>query len=481
MPPVWAFIMNFKPVYRVFFAGLFSLLVACSDTEDETTLVDLHIIASQDVIAINFPTDTTETTLSINSEYYFTVQGLKSNGVDLVTITRDIEWSLSDGAASTIDRQGRFSAGEIAESVTLTAKFGFLSASIDIRVSSAKFDRVIELNEQAFGINMCQSQALNPLGSYVDENGDEEIRPVDNVIINDIEWTVVNKEDESASQRAYIETSNNQPALYTLAAGDIIIRATATSLVSDSAITVDFDQTVSGGLNSIKLCPAGEDINNCEVTSASIEKDQVLSLIAAGNFQAADGSSFNENITRNSQWGMSNAESASIAFSTDRQQLEVMGEIDEKSTTTVSVACGKIEQSLDGIELSQGVTLNIPLSCDSSTTCSSSSVEINIDELSVLSFVVTANDISLTHDKSVYLGSYPEEISLVVKADLSNGSQPDITDDDSLAYSILPIDGQLDVIEKTGTPGVFTVLDTGTAKIQLHFRGESFIAVIEVP
>ena len=81
------------------------------------------------------------------------------------------------------------------------------------------------------------------------------------------------------------------------------------------------------------------------MTDPRVEKDKVLSLISVGNYQALDGSNFNENITSISKWGVDNV-NASITFPADRQQLDVTGLIEETSAT-VSVACGDVEQTID--------------------------------------------------------------------------------------------------------------------------------------
>ena len=460
---------------------MFSFITACSDEANENDLVDLHVVANQDVISINIPLELNETTLSINSEFSFTLQGLKSNGIDLVTISNDIEWSLSDGAVSAIDQQGLLQAGAIAEEVTITAKFGIFTESIDIRISAAKFDRVDQLHDSVFSINMCQSQELQPVGRYVDDNGDEEIRAVDSTTLKNINWTILNQEDRSPSKRAYIEfSSDNRTILHTLSAGDIIVQATTPSLIISSDVTVEFDQEVSNNLNTVKLCLADNtDINSCSVTSPSVEQDKALSFVSIANYQAADGSNFYQNITRNSQWGISNISDATIDFTTDRQQLEVTG-VTEDTTPDLSVACGAIQQSLDAIDITAGVTLDTTVSCG--VACVESSVNIGINKLAVLSFEVTANDILLTDDESVTLTSQPVELDLIVKVNLSNGDLTPITDDEGLSYIIIPIDGQFDSIEdKADSLGVFTVLGAGTAKILLTYRTVSFTVIVEIP
>lgn len=473
--------MNFKIISRICGYALFVFLFACIDADDETNLINLHTTASQDIISISFPADT-ETTLSINSQFDFNLQGLKSNGVDLLPITNDIQWSLSDGAISSIDQSGLFSASATAEIITLTAQFGIFSESIGIKVSDAKFDQVIELDENIFTIDMCRSQAFKPIGRYVDAIGNVEDHLVDSITINTIEWIIREQSDNSLSQRAHIETLNNQPTLHTLAEGNFIIQARAFSPLSNSTVTsVDFNQPIDNNLNSIKLCDSSDtDLINCNVpTDISVEKDRKISLIAVANYQASDGSNFNENISKNSKWGVNSPLNASIAFPTDRQRLEVTGLIEE-TTATVSVACGDIDQAIDAIDIKNGVVLDTAVSCSSSTTCSETSKLINIEPLSVSSLEVSANDTKLESDITETLSTRPDEITLITTALFSNNTEENVTADSDLTYTVNV--GRTTVIEqKLNSPGVYTVLASGAVEIKIEFRREIFYVLIEIP
>ncbi len=477
--------MNFEPLYKIFLTGFVFTLLSCSDPDNETNLVNLNAMASLDLVSIDFP-EHTETTVSVNSVADFSIEGIKSNGVDKITITDDIDWSLSVGAASSIDQQGRLSAAVNDELITLTATFGYLSASKEIQVSSAKFDRVVRLELQDTEnsvINMCQSKTIQPFAHY---EGEVEDRTVDSNTIKTIEWTATNEEGiTSEAQRAYIEKLDSQATLHTRAAGNIVIHAAAYSQVTEENLTEDFTQAISSADSvddhGIKICLSSDtNLSSCGVSSVNVEQDAVISLMAVGKYKYADGTDFYENISRNSQWGISNPDNASIEFSSDRQQLDVTGAIEEYRAT-VYAACGNIDQTI--VDITQGVILDSELSCvnSSETECLDTSVIVNIDKLSVLSFEVSANDIALTDNVSQLLESKPDEISLIVNANLSNDTQRDITQDDTLDFFIIdPVD-QPAVIEQTSINWVFTVIGSGTAKIQLVYRGEEFIAVIEVP
>ena len=247
--------MFFKKNIFLIISVLFIFLSACSDSENEINLVELHTLANQDIVSINFPVDQNENILSISSEFDFVLQGVKSNNTDTTIITNDVSWSLSDNSLSTIDQTGHFSAGNTAEVITLTAKLGPLVETYDIKVSDAQFDEVIQHNEQNLNINMCLSENINPVARYIDSNGIEEIRLVDSNTINTITWLIRNQEDNSTSQRAHITTVNNQATLNTLATGNIIIQAKAFSAYSGTEkISADFNQNISNSLNSIKVC-----------------------------------------------------------------------------------------------------------------------------------------------------------------------------------------------------------------------------------
>lgn len=472
--------MLFKLPFRLLLICVSLLLLSCSDEAEEQDLVDLHITASEDVISIEIPLALNETVLSINSEFNFTVQGLKSNGVDMVTLTDHVEWSLTSGAASSIDQHGLFLASGSAEDITLTAKFGLLVTTVAIRVSEARFDKVVQLNDEAFSLNICQSQILNPIGRYVDDNGTEEIRVVDSVTMQNIVW-LVNETDGSKSNKAYIELNvENQAILRSLAAGDLVIQAKALSQVSNSELTESFDQTVDNAMNSIKLCLNDDvDLAACTLSEATVQQGETIALKSVANYQASDGTNYNENVTHNSQWGVDNIENASIAFSSSRQRLDVSG-VTGNTSANLSVACGEIQQSLDNVDITKGVTLDEAVSCASN--CIGSVAKINVTALDVVSFEVTVNETDVTNNVSLLLDSQPEEITLEVQVNLSSGELETITEDINLTYVILAVEGQQDIIEeKTGSANVFTVLGAGIAKVLLTYRGETFTVVIEVP
>ena len=458
------------------------LLAACGDADKERRLVDLFTTASQDVVSIEFPASI-ETVVSSGSEVVLQVEGLRPNGIDRITVSGGVEWSLSPGAVSSIEQSGRFSAGAVAETVTVTARLGVLSTAIDLRVSTALFDRVVQLNDTAFAIDMCRGRNLTPIGRYVDDQGNEEIRAVDSSIMGGILWSVENAEDGSPSQRAWIETGGGQVRLHTLAAGDLRIFATALSRFQGVDVTSDpFNQAVDSGLNSIKLCNAGDtDLNACSVTITSVEGDRSIGLIAVGNYPAGAGASVNENITATVKWGTSNPAATSNVLTVDLRQLDVTGDI-ETTSTTLSAACGNIEQSLAGVDVTDGVVLDVAVSCGTNPACLAASATVSVERLSVESLEVSANGINLTDDTAVTLDSRPADITLAVTANYVNATQAVITTDPELFYDIVPIDGQADVIEaQSGNAGSFNVLGAGTARIRLVYRGQSFIAEIEIP
>lgn len=454
----------------------------CSDTEREDELVDLFTTADLDLIAIEFPSEI-ETVVSAGSTVAFSINGTKSNGSDVISLTRKAEWSLSAGSLSRIDQYGRLSAATRAETVTITARVGVLETSIDVRVSTAEFDQVIALDDSMSDLDMCRVRTLNPVGRYVDDEDNEEIRSVDNLIIGTISWDVLNADDRNPSQRAYIDTNSTQPRLHALEVGDLLIRATAPSVYQGVDVTSsDLAQTISNNLNSMKLCLAGtSDLNNCSLTSTSVEQGQTTGVIAVGLYQDSVNSVSSENISRRVKWSSSNLTAANLILSSDYSSLRITGSQADTSTT-LSAACGGIEQSLNGIDITEGMILAETVSCSGNEDCAVTAARINIDDLSVDSFEVSVNDIEVTSNSALLLDSRPDELDIEVVAIFSDNSRLNITEDSGLVYEILPITDQDEVIEEeSDSPGVYNVIGVGTARVQLDYRGETFIVRVEVP
>ena len=470
--------MSFKSICGLFISSLLLLLTACSDAEKEKKLVELFTAASLDLIAINFPVDKTEDIISIDTFFDYKIEGLKSNGVDTIAVNDHIVWSLSDGAISTINQNGRFETGSVAEVVTITAKVGHLSATLDVSVSAAKFDQVVMLNSTPVIINMCQAQQIKPIGSYLNDDGTEEIRPVDNTIINTITWIIRNQEDDTPSQRAFIKTVNSQASLQALETGDVIIQAEALSVSSGNIVTsADFAQTLDNNLNSLKLCLKSEtDLAACSFNTADLVLDTVVSLQAVGNYQATDGTTFNQNISAYSKWGIGDNSIATIAFSSDRQQLNVTGKT-SGFTTDVSVACGNVEQAISEIE--NGVVLDEPVTCAiGNLNCLSDTAAIKVVDKTVTSLSVTANGANLVDNSALILASRPAVITLNVTANYSDGSSEDVTADSGTTYINNSITVIIGIVNQ---PGEYTVLASGDAEIQITFQGETFTARITIP
>jgi len=472
--------MSFKTVTGIFICSGLLFLAACSDADKETKLVDLFTAASLDLIAISFSTDETQDIISIDTFFDYKIEGLNSNGVDRVTVNNHIVWSLSDGANSTINQSGRLETGAVAEMVTITAKVGNLSTTLDVNVSAAKFDQVIMLNSTPVIINMCQSQQIHPIGSYLNDDGSEEIRPVDNTIINSITWLIKNQEDNAPSQRAFINTVDSQPILQAVETGNVIIQAEALSKSSGNIITsASFNQTLDNNLNSLKLCLKSEtNLTACSFNNTDMVKDTVVSLQAVGNYQATDGTSFNQNISANSKWGVDDNSVASIAFSTDHQHINITG-ISSNNSTEISVACGDVEQIISDDDIKNGVVLDTLVTCASgSLSCLSDSVTVNVVDVTVISLSVTANGTSLSDNSAFILATRPSEITFIISANFSDDSSDDVTTDTDTSYSnqsISIISGILN------NPGEYTVLSSGEAEVEITFRDGAFTAKLTIP
>ncbi len=457
---------------------LIMLMTACSDESRETNLVDLHTLADQNISSINFPANS-ETVFSTSSSTTFVLQGLKSNG-EQVTIPDNVEWSLSAGAVSTIDNNGLFSAATVAENITVNAKFGPLVESLSLVVSDAKFDRVVQLHQTTFTIDMCRIQNLIPIGLYIGQNGaPNEERPVDNTIIKTIDWSIVDQGTILVSKRAFIETQNNQAVLNTLGAGDIVIQATALSVETGVSVTsVDFAQTINAGLTDIRLCNSTDtDLANCDVTQANLEENNVLPLVSIGTYQTTNGSDESVNISKNSKWGVSNNTEASLVFADDHQSIDVTGLVAD-SNPVVTVACGDIVQPVLDVDVSQGVILTQSVSCNGNPNCLLANATVNVTPLEVTSLSVSANSVDLITNQTLNLTVRPNEITLQVIGTFSNNTSSDVTANPSVAYRILQ---GTTVINSAGTPGVYTVLGAGLAEIEIDLGTEQFNAIINIP
>jgi len=476
--------MNSRLLYGFFIYGMLLLSSACSDADKEKELADLFTTASKDLVAINFPSATTEDLISIDTFVDYKIEGVRSNGIDIVPVNDDIIWSLSDGAVSTIDQSGRLSSGSVAEVVTVTARLGILSATQDVTVSAAKFDRVIKLNDTPVLANMCQAKQIKPIGSYLNDDGSEEIRPVDNTTINTITWLIRNQEDTSPSpvpsQRAVIETQNSLVELRALETGNVIIQAQARSSSSGNIVTsVDFNQTLDHNLNSLKLCLKAEtDLAVCVLSSVDILENEVVSVMAVGNYQAADGSNYNQNISAYSKWGTDSTSNATITFSADRQQLNVKGNT-AGTTANISAACGNIEQTVSDSAIKNGVMLDIPVTCASGNiNCLRSIAAVNIKNKTLTSLTVKADGVALVDGTALVLTSRPPTIALKVTANYSDNTTLDVTADANIIYSNRSL---LVVVAISGSPGEYAVLTAGDVEIQIVFQSQAFIARITIP
>lgn len=386
--------------------------------------------------------------------------------------------------SSTIDQSGRLSSGSVAEVVTVIARLGILSATQDVTVSAAKFDRVIKLNDMPVLVNMCQAKQIKPIGSYLNDDGSEEIRPVDNTTINTITWLIRNQEDTSpspaSSQRAIIETQNSLVELRALETGNVVIQAQARSLSSGNIVTsVDFNQTLGHNLNSLKLCLKDEtDLATCVLSNVDIIDDAVVSVMAVANYQAENGSTYNQNISAYSKWGTDSTSNATITFSADRQQLNVKGNT-AGTSANISAACGNIEQTVSDSAIKNGVVLDIPVTCASGNiNCLRSVAAVNIKSKTLTSLTVKADGVALVDGTALVLASRPQKIVLKVTANYSDNTALDVTADANIIYNNRSL---LVVVAISGSAGENAVLAAGNADIQIVLQSQVFIVKITIP
>jgi len=317
------------------------------------------------------------------------------------------------------------------------------------------------------------------VGKYINEDRTEETRPVDNNVINTIEWIITKQEDGTPTQRAFIKTENNVVKLQALETGGVIINARAVSLDSGNLVTsIDFNQTLDHNLNSLKFCLKSEtDLSACTLGSTGLILNNIVSIMAVANYQASNGSNFNENVSAYAKWGIDNTSNASIAFSTDRQQIDITGNL-ANTSVNISAACGNIEQTvLDG-QIASGVVLSESVSCASGNlNCLLSVANMAISAETLVSLSVSANETNLVDNQALALATKPLRIALLVTANFSNSSSRDITEDVAVTYT----NRTTSVISERVTPGDYNVLTSGDAEVQITYQGETFTALITIP
>ncbi|MBE9567201.1 MAG: hypothetical protein IMF14_00800, partial [Proteobacteria bacterium] len=213
--------------------------------------------------------------------------------------------------------------------------------------------------------------------------------------------------------------------------------------------------------------------------SADVTENGVVSIIAVGNYQASDGTNYNQNISAYSKWGIDFSSFASIAFSADRQWLDVTG----KTTNTianVTSACGNIIETISDSDIIDGVVLGFSVTClAGDVNCLRANTAINVTETTVTSLDVTANGFTLEDNVAfVFFSSSPLTIVLNVTANYSDGTSEDVTTDANVVYNNR---SPLVLLGITGSPGEYNVISFGQAELQILFQSQVFIAKMTIP
>jgi len=226
------------------------------------------------------------------------------------------------------------------------------------------------------------------------------------------------------------------------------------------------------------LCLKSEtDLAACTLVNKDVVENNIVALQAVANYQAGDGSNFDENITELTKWGIDNS-NATIALSVDRQQLDVVG-VTAGTTTTISAACGNIEQTVTDGQITNGVVLTTPVSCAAGNlNCVLTTEAMSVVAATITSLSITANDVDLVDNVALVLTAQPIAIALDVTANFANSDSRVVTDDVNVTYNNLSTNVITAVV---GAPGEYTVDAAGDAEVQVVFQGEIFTVKITIP
>lgn len=223
----------------MFVAGLLTLFVASCDSDgDAQRLSNLVTIADAGYtsLAINGDTDTiieTGGTTQLTLEA-FTDDNLIGDAITALSA----DWSSADTSIAVVD-SGVVTGSDVDGTVAITARFGNLSATTQVRVSSAALESiVIESPNSASALNECSETQFTAFGVY---QGEAEQRD----ITEDVAWGVIE------TSAAFDEVG----LLRVTSSGVLSVVATRMATEDNPEVTQTKEVTVQDNLEAITIVP----------------------------------------------------------------------------------------------------------------------------------------------------------------------------------------------------------------------------------
>lgn len=281
------------------------LFVACDSDDDARELRNRVTVATQNynIVEIRSRNDVLETGDVSALELWA--------GTDVATDeqTADALWSTSDRNIATVSSAGFVTA--LADGlVTISASFGSLTDTVELRVSSASLTSISVLAPAT--LNECDSVQLNARGIFAADDGSER------AITDSVTWSVSNSPDTvglfSSTTAGLFRSSN---------AGAAVVTASRDGISAQTTITI------ADNLQVLNLSPENPIITTTSTTQFSVTAE----------YQDVEET---PDVTDNASWSVADTSSASVD-----NTLPGKGALSaiSNSNVTLQVTCGGVQTS----------------------------------------------------------------------------------------------------------------------------------------